>query len=158
MATVAKDRILAKEARTTCVSRGRDGEARVGREAAGSENEMMSSWMKGWDEKRLGVDVVQDQSHTRGGRRGTGWASGYRNQQLCPSRCVSRGSNRYSAALEYWESRLVQDWKQRGGIVFDAGKILGEQGRDVQHRGNFISHACTVRAPPPSFLAWIFFL
>lgn len=136
MATVAKDRILAKEARTTCLSRERDREARVGREAAGSENEMMSSRMKSWDEKWLGMDVVQDQSHKRGERRGTGWASGYRIQQLYPSRWVSRGSNRYPAALEYWESRLVQDWKQRGGMVLDASKILGEQGRDVQHRGN----------------------
>lgn len=128
MATVAKDRILAKEARATRLSRGRDREAGVGREAAGSE--------KSWDEKWLGTDVVQDQSHERGERRGTGWASGYRIQQRCPSRWVSRGSNRYSAALEYWESRLVQVWKQRGGIVLDASKILGEQGRDVQHRGN----------------------
>lgn len=136
MATVAKDRILAKEARTTCLSRGRDGEAGVGREAPGSENEMKSSRMKSWDEKWLGMDVGQDQSHERGERRDTGWASGYRIQQPCPSRWVSRGSNRYSAALECWESRLVQVWKQRGGIVLDASKILGEQGRDVQHRGN----------------------
>lgn len=65
---MAKDRILAKEARTKCLSRGRDCKARIGREAAGSENKTISSRMKSWDEKWLGMDVVQDQSHKRGER------------------------------------------------------------------------------------------
>lgn len=63
---MAKDRILAKEARTTCLSWGRDRKAMGGREAAGSENEMISSLMKSWDGKWLGMDVVQDQSHKCG--------------------------------------------------------------------------------------------